>query len=209
MKTIAGHTFDETLLTDGVIIDVGCRGFEFSDYFENKNVFCIDPEISVFEHMSNGMDEMKLGFNNYRLPFHNGIDYYFNVAISDKAGDSGIYLNGEGTCLKEIDPDQAHPFIPCKTITMDDLYKITGENVDILKLDCEGAEYIILGETFKPIPKQISVEFHHHCVPELHKEKYQQIVERLSKDYTMHNDVWEQRHGCGFNFWDTLFIRKY
>ncbi len=196
MKTIAGHTFDETLLTDGVIIDVGCRGFEFTSYFNKRKVYAIDPDPEVFK----GSQVFSLDAERVYLMLN---------AISDKSGESGIYINGEGTCLKEIDPDQAHPFVPCKTITMDDLYKITGENVDILKLDCEGAEYIILGETFKPIPKQISVEFHHHCVPELHKKHYDTTIERLSKDYTMHNSVWEQRHGCGFNFWDTLFIRKW
>jgi FkbM family methyltransferase len=190
MINIGGHTFDETILKDGVIIDIGCRDFTFADYFEGKAVYCVDVDSKVFE-----------GVNKPHT--------LLNLAISDKTGESGYYENGEGTCLKDIDPDQGHPFKPCKTITMEDLYKITGENVDILKLDCEGAEYIILGETFKPIPKQISVEMHHHCVPDLHNKHYQSIVERLSKDYTMHNDVWEQRHGCGYNFWDTLFIRKW
>ena len=203
MVTIGGHTFDETLLTDGVIIDVGCRGFEFADYFADyfadKIVFCIDPDKSIFGEVDGCI----------RVDEHDGEQHWLNFAISDKSGDSGIYLNGEGTRLKEIDPDPSHPFIPCKTITMDDLYKITGYNVDILKLDCEGAEYIILGETFKPIPKQITCEWHFHCVPELHKAKYAEIVARLAKDYTMHNDVWEERHGCGFNYWDVLFIRKW
>ena len=195
MKTIGGHTFEETLLGDGCIIDVGCRGFEFSNHFNNKTVFCIDPDPDVF-------------INRPQPPIGQA-SFDINYAISDKAGDSEYYENGEATCLRQLHHFQDHRIKPCKTITMEDLYKITGENVDILKLDCEGAEYIILGETFRPVPKQISVEFHHHCVPELHKQKYQEIVERLSKDYTMHNDVWEQRHGCGFNFWDTLFIRKW
>jgi len=191
MVNIAGHTIEESLLGDGVIIDVGCRDFQFANYFYPNTVYCIDPDENVFK-----------GANILDSRIH------MNVAISDKTGDSGYYENGEATCLQEIDPDKNHPFKPCKTITMDDLYKITGENVDVLKLDCEGAEYIILGETFRPIPKQISVEFHNHCVPALHQEKYKEIVERLSEHYTMHNDVWEQRHGCGFNFWDTLFIKK-
>ncbi len=193
-KTIGGHTFCPELLSDGVIIDVGCRGFEFASYFQDRKVFCIDPDPKVFS-------------NRDREIY--GYEYWMTKAISDQAGYSSYYENGEATCLKEIDPDKSHPFKPCETITMDDLYKITGENVDILKLDCEGAEYIILGETFKPIPKQISVEFHYHCVPEMHNTNYKAIIERLSKDYTMHNDVWEERHGCGFNFWDTLFIRKW
>ena len=196
MITVGGHTFDKTLLRDGVIIDVGARGFEFARYFyqSGRKTYCIDPDSSVFEL-------------NERL-FNKNLKC-FNVAISDKAGESGIYLNGEGTCLKEIDPDQNHPFIPCETITMDNLYKITGENVDILKLDCEGAEYIILGETFKPIPKQISVEFHYHTVPDLHNKHIEGIFNRLAKDYDVHNLVWEEANGCGFNYWDVLFIRKW
>ena len=201
MITIGGHTFDEALLTNGVIIDVGCRGFEFTNHFiSDKKVYAIDPDLSVFDL-------------NTMNTYSNRID--LNVAISDKAGTTTYYPNGEATMIRQVDPDPTYPHIEqkysktCKTITMDDLYKITGENVDVLKLDCEGAEYIILGETFKPIPKQITVEFHHHCVPELHKEKYTGIIERLSKDYTMHNSVWEQRHGCGFNWWDVLFVRKY
>lgn len=191
-KEVGGHTFCPELLSDGVIIDVGCRGFVFSDHFiQTHTVFCIDPDSKVFEQ--------RLETTYQRL---------MNVAISDKAGTEAYYENGEGTCLQQIDPDQNHPFVPCKTITMDDLYAITGENVDVLKLDCEGAEYIILGETFRPIPKQISVEFHKHCVPLMHDAKYPAIKERLLKDYVLFNEVLEPMHGCGENLWDTLWIRK-
>jgi FkbM family methyltransferase len=189
MITVGGHTFNETLLTDGAIIDIGCRMFDLAKHFPDKQVYCFDMAEDIWTDIP-----------------PNAICH--KVAISDKAGQSAYYANGEATCLQDIDPDKGHTFKPCTTITMDDLYKITGTNVDLLKLDCEGAEYIILGETFKPIPKQITVEFHNHCVPALHNANYQAIVERLSEHYTMHNAVWEARHGCGFNFWDTLFIKK-
>ena len=195
LVNISGHTIDKSLLSDGIIIDVGCRGFEFANYegFKNNNVvFCIDPDIEVFKDIRPLVAQT-----------------FMNFAISNKSGESSYYENGEATCLKEIDPDQSHPFKPCKTITMGDLYKITGENVDVLKLDCEGAEYIILGETFKPIPKQVTCEFHYHCVPDLHMKHFDSIMERMSKDYTVHNAVWEPRHGCGNNYWDVLFIRKW
>jgi FkbM family methyltransferase len=197
MVTIGGHTFEEKLLGDGCIIDVGCRGFVFADHFleQGKKVYCIDPDDEVFKDSRQGRIDL-------------------NLAISASAGETSYYKNGEATMLREVDPDPTFVHInkkycnPCKSITMEDLYKITGENVDILKLDCEGAEYIILGETFKPIPKQITVEFHNHCVPKLHKEKYPQIIERLSKYYKMESGVWDSRHGAGNNWWDSLFVRK-
>lgn len=200
-KEVGGHTFAENLLSDGVIIDVGCRGGVFSNGFPDKKVYCIDPDVKVFTDMADNIVTWKDEWNSPNT-------ILMNVAISDKKGEAAYYENGEATCLKQIDPDQSHPFIPCKTITMDDLYEITGTNVDVLKLDCEGAEYIILGETFKPIPKQISVEFHAHTVPEMHAANYPAIKERLLKDYEMFNEVWEKRHGCPENVWDVLFIRR-
>lgn len=195
-KTVGGHTFAPELLTDGVIIDVGARGFEFSDHFPERMVYCIDPDEKVFEG------------RQQKYPEKPNRQYHLNLAISDKSGESAIYRNGEATVLKELDPDQAHPFIPCKTITMDELYAITGTNVDILKLDCEGAEYMILGETFKPIPKQISCEFHYHTIPDVHKANIDSIMERLQKDYNVYNYDWTEANGSGYNFWDVLFIRK-
>lgn len=202
-KEVGGHTFAPELLSDGVIIDVGCRGFVFSnaDEFKGKTVYCIDPDWKVFVD-DNGLPSSQWSDTRFIM---------LNWAISDKAGDGFMYLNEscpEGTTLKEFDPDQNHTFTPCKTITMDDLYAITGENVDILKLDCEGAEYIILGETFRPVPKVLTVEYHAHTVPEMHAKHYPAIKERLEKDYVLFNQVWEKRHGCNENFWDCCYIRK-
>ena len=195
MITIGGHTFDETLIGSGAIIDIGCRAFDLAKHFTDKQVHCVD------------MDDVFMD-----VP-PNAVTY--QVAISDKAGETTFYKNGEATMIRELDPDPTFEHIDkkycntCKTITMDDLYAITGTDVDLLKLDCEGAEYLILGETFKPIPKQISVEFHYHCVPKTHEEHFNNIMNRLMKDYTAHNMVWEARHGCGFNYWDILFIRRW
>jgi len=196
-KEVGGHTFCPELLGHGVIIDVGCRGFWFANHFIGKQaVYCIDPDPKVFE----GAWADPVNF------------LHMNVAISDKNGEASYYENGEATCLQQIDPDQSHLFVPCKTITMDDLYNFIGVNigttVDVLKLDCEGAEYIILGETFSPIPKQITVEFHHHTVPELHRQHYESVKHRLSEHYEIFNDIWEKRHGEMESFWDVLFIRK-
>ncbi len=194
-EIVGGHSYCKELLSDGVIIDVGCRAFTLEEHFVGKTVYSIDPDEDVFKGR-----EMK--------------PTYLQVAISDKSGETTYYKNGEATMIRAIDPDPTFSRIDekycntCRTITMDELYAFTGTNVDLLKLDCEGAEYIILGETFKPIPKQISCEMHFHCVPELHNKHFETIKKRLSEHYQIFNDIPEPRHGCGENWWDILWIRK-
>lgn len=181
MITIAGHTIDETLLSDGVIIDVGCRYFDFANYFTGRKVYCIDPDPDVF------FDQ------------HNHVN--LNLAIDSKKGESFYYRNGESTCLCDVYQPLPHMYTPCKTITMQDLYEITGENVDVLKLDCEGSEYMILTEGFKPIPKQITVEFHNHLVPDLHRKQIDLVMSIVLKYYDL---VYHHESGM-----DNLFIRKW
>ncbi len=183
LANIHGHTIDRDLNGDGVIIDVGCRDFIFARHFRQAT-FCIDPDPSVFEAE---IPKNVIGINK---------------ALSDKSGPSQFYRNGESTCLIEVLRPLDHLIEPCETMTLDDLYKITGTDVDILKLDCEGAEYMILGDpNFEPIPRQITVEFHHHLAPELHKQKIDAVIENLLKNY-----IWKYQHESGM---DNLFVRKW
>lgn len=184
MINVAGHTIDESLLTDGVIIDVGCRDFEFTKYFGEFKVFCVDPDPDVFRHI----------YPNWYSHIH------LNLAISDKLDVEKYYRNGESTCLTRFNKGHEHLLFDCNTITMKELYKLTGENVDLLKLDCEGAEYIILGDDFIPIPKQISVEFHRHCFPEIHDSNIKKVMDSVLRYYDL---IYAHESGM-----DNLFIRK-
>lgn len=189
---IGGHTIDKSILGDGCIIDVGCRGFVFADYFKDNIVLCIDPDPDVFKDRPRALNQI-----------------FINMAIAEKKGEATYYKNGEATCLQEKWAGHGDEMYgTCKTTTMEQLYKELNQDVDVLKLDCEGGEYIILGETFKPIPKQITVEFHYHCFPEKHNQLIGGILKRLDEYYDVVNLKWEPRHGAGFNYWDTLFIRR-
>lgn len=192
LVNINGHTIAPEKLGDGVIIDVGCRGFYFctNEIFKGRKIYAIDIDSEALQDAPIGVETLNLG-------------------IWDSEGEVTYYRNGEGTCVKEVWEPHKDKYATAKTITIDQLYGITGTNVDLLKLDCEGAEYHILNEHFKPIPKQISVEFHYHCVPAVHNQHIDRILKMLEKDYEAVNLVWEQKHGAGFNFWDTLFVRKW
>lgn len=183
MIRIGGHTFDEKILGDGVVIDVGCRDFEFSKWFIGKNkVFAFDVDDEVFQNVPEGI----IGINK---------------AVSSLAGSGKFYRNGETTTLKSVG-SRAWPEFQCDVLSIEDVFARTGDDVEILKLDCEGSEYDIL-MNMRPVPKQISVEFHKHLWPDLHEERFDSVVKYLCQHYT-ERYFFEGEH----KLMDCLFIRK-
>src|SRR5690606_11377821 len=69
-----------------------------------------------------------------------------------------------------------------------------GGEIDIMKIDAEGAEYELFRdfrcEDLRPF-KQLFIEFHHHAVGKYTKEDTSRIVERISscgfKSYSLDN----------------------
>lgn len=181
LSKIHGHTVDESLLTNGVVIDIGCRDFQFASHFKTKTVYCVDPDKEIFRNIPPNV-----------IPV--------NRAVSNYNGESSYYRNGEMTALTEIYKGWEHERYNCNVITLSDLYAMTGRNIDLLKLDCEGSEYYILDETFEPIPKMVSVEFHRHMYPELHDKMYDKVLDTLLLHYNL---VYQHE-----TLMDNLFVRK-
>lgn len=177
---IAEHSVDLSLLPlKANILDIGCRGFWFKDYFTslNHNVIALD------------IDELPRG--DYR-----------KIAISD--------VDGFCSMVNTSDPQARHiktgNDIPM--FTLDSLSKLCYiDKWDLIKIDIEGEEVKVLKSISHPYCKQISVEFHAHCGVQT-KEQLDSLLDWLSEWYTIHNKVWEQRHGCSFNYWDILLIAK-
>lgn len=204
-KTIDGHTFCTELLTpEGWVIDAGCRGFnlptwmashkprlEFKDF--NYNTYCLDIE-------------------KFDKPGGNIVTVLKNAALAYQGGYIDAYFFGNGTanflkCINDKPYNGADR--PCETrtvecISLNDVYHDIGTNIDLLKLDIEGAEYEIM-MNMEPIPKQISVEFHEHTVPSLHAKYIDAILERLHKWYNINLYI---REWPRYKFMDCLFIRK-
>jgi len=198
MKTIDGHTFDEELLTEhGWVIDAGCRGFNFTYemLIHDRNVCALDIDnfqVPVWEHL-----ESKLLFKQAALTHYTGqTEAYF-------------FGDGQGNFLKPLnEPPGNTPDRPCETrvvpcITLADIYKEIGTDIDLLKLDIESAEYQIL-ENINPIPRQITVEFHQHCNEKLHNVYIDRVLTHLCKHYHLTLFNVEPR----YHFLDCLFVRK-
>lgn len=202
MITIDQHTFDQSKLLGGWTIDAGCRGFTVTKYcLERGPVYAID-----IEDFQNSPEFPIVGPTKNKLIFK-------QAALTNYSGQTEGYFfgNGTGNFIRGVNqvPENSERR-PCETkpipaIRLDDIYLETGLNIDLLKLDIEGAEYQVLGEGFEPIPKQITVETHEHCHPHPHAIYWPEIFERLCKDYnaTLHITEWPQ-----YKFMDCLFIRK-
>jgi FkbM family methyltransferase len=204
MICIDGHTFDDTLLSGGWVIDAGCRGFNLGfdvAYNRSMKLYPIKMKDMVYA----------IDIENFtEIP--NGIRFK-QAALSNVSGQTECYLFGNGTAnfIKGINEtpgnteDRPVQTITVPSITLQDIYNEIGTDIDLLKLDIEGAEYLVLGEGFEPIPKQITVETHEHCHKDLHDKYWPSIFENLCKHYNaiLHVREWPQ-----YKFIDCLFIRK-
>lgn len=203
MVTIDGHTFDETLLKDGWVIDAGCRGFNFAfdiSYSRSMKAYPVKLDSLV----------LALDIENF-TDIPNGITFK-QAALTNHSGETECYLfgNGTGNFIKGINGEPGHSedrpvqkiTVPC--ITLQDIYKEIGTDIDLLKLDIEGAEYEIL-ENIDPIPEQITVEFHEHCHKEIHDKYIDKVMEHLCKYYHCNLYI---REWPKYKYMDCLFIRK-
>jgi FkbM family methyltransferase len=201
MKTIAvdGHTFCIDIIVNGSgwVIDAGARGFALErkliDYVVGQPVYAIDIE-------------------NFHENEIFGDTVFRHAALTATNGETEAYLFGNGTAnfIKGINekpgdlPDRPLKIETVQCITLEDIYAEIGTNIDLLKLDIEGAEYEVLLGMKDPIPKQISCEFHRHCHLAMHNKYFDDVMRHMHKNYHITFNQVEP----GEYFLDVLFIRK-
>lgn len=183
IKTLAEHSVDLDLLSGGICIDAGCRGFQFSEAMRDLGLRVLAFDL---EEMDAPVDItfIKCAISNY-----NGFGFYV-----DTKDQQAKYLAPAGKTVRVksyVDLFESYAFI------------------DVMKLDVEGEEYRILSDpNFQPVPKQLSIEFHMHAHRQLHDQYYDKCIENLLKSYEPVKHELTQAHGAGWNYWDSLFIRK-
>lgn len=189
IKVIAEHSVDVDLLTGGICIDVGCRGFAFSEAM--RDLGC---KVIAFD-----LEDMKPP---------EGVKF-LKTAISSTSG-PGFYTDTRDQQAKHLSDSGIPIDIASLNSVYETMHKVAPTAVvDILKLDIEGSEYAVLSDpNFQPIPRQISVEFHMHAHRALHDQYYDKCMESLLKYYEPVQHELTQAHGAGFNYWDSLWIRK-
>jgi hypothetical protein len=82
---------------------------------------------------------------------------------------------------------------------------------EVVKLDCEGAEYEILRNWPGPIARQITIEFHDFlggAPPGVASAGHAEILAHLGQWYDVAQHEWTTQHGAGWNYWDSLFVLR-
>jgi hypothetical protein len=189
IQTIAEHSVDLDLLSGGICIDAGCRGFQFSEAMRDLGCEVIAMDLEDMEPENpEGILFMKRA-----LMVEPGEYYYVDTKDQQAKfiSNTGIRVDGVGIhCLYAELREQ-------------------GKEIDVLKLDVEGTEYFLLSDPhFEPAPKQLSIEFHMHCHRALHDQYYNKCMENLLKWYVPVQHELTRAHGAGWNYWNSLFIRK-
>lgn len=160
-KTVEGHTFVPGIMKrGGYVLDVGCRGFEFSAHFASRGfkVLALDPDPAISDPGIRGVEF---------LPFalvHDDKQTTGYVAWEDLHWSPPT--NGSLAC--EFDPRRSDPqpgrqtqLHDVRCINLRELMRLREvECFELVKLGCEGSEYSILRQWPGPISKQISAEFH-------------------------------------------------
>jgi len=177
---IAEHTVDLSLLPKtGTILDIGCRGFQFTNYFK------------------------ELGHNVYPVDIDELEGEYYRCGITDINGKMGIHKTNDpqATSLKYGDEIVVY--------TIETFSALQGIVFwDLIKMDVEGSEFNIIMGMNKPMAKQLSIEFHLHTglYSDIGMQLMERKLESLGYEPISH-DLTAQ-HGAGYNYWDSLFVLK-
>lgn len=123
-------------------------------------------------------------------------------ALADANGSARLYLGRKGVVHQLFEKDERgerlEQHIDVPTLTLEELMRRHElERVDLLKLDCEGAEGLILASSPRDLLARvgaISMEFHDHASPLQHDE----IVERLQAAGFRTELLWNGRSTTGY-----------
>lgn len=178
---VCEHNVDLSLLPEKAnILDLGCRGFQFTNYFKDlgHTVYSVD------------IDELQ------------GQSYY-QCAITGYNGKAGILKTDDPQATRIM------PGCDVTSYTLEKFMDFVGvEFFDLIKMDIEMAEYPVILSLSKAPAKQLSIEFHLHYGQ--YTQADMKIMEAKLRDlkYEFVSHKLTEEFGAGLNYWRSLFVLR-
>ena len=148
------------LTNDDVVVDIGANYGVFSLYsqlFNPKKVYSVEPLKSTFEHMSKNLSEYDVVCINKAI---SDIDGFEKFTVTDINGNNFSSKNSDGHHPSSILREEIVETININTLIKE--YNI--DKIDFLKIDCEGGELDLFNTINKDYLREniskIVIEYH-------------------------------------------------
>jgi FkbM family methyltransferase len=179
LEVFLNEEYGTKISDDAVVIDLGANIGVFTVYAtssaRNVQVYAYEP----FPDFCALLEE------NVRLNGQDEMVHCFNTAVASEAGTRDLYLNGGQfffpTLVSATNNDSQEHVTVCCTTLAQVMESNHLEHVDLLKMDCEGAEY----ETLYPTPSaylkriaEIRMEYHNLDSRERHLDGLKRFFTR-------------------------------
>lgn len=132
------------------VIDVGANIGVFSIFaklqFSTARVIAVEPGETAFRFLS--MNVSALNVEKYAC------------AVGAEIGPGSLIISNELTTARLCDGPIAGTSQHCQIVTLESIVQTIDAPVDVLKLDCEGAEYDIFGSPGLNAVRRIRAELH-------------------------------------------------
>lgn len=181
---------DETIkAAKNAIIDIGAHIGLFSIYASTINsltpIYAYEPEEENYKTLKENIEQNKIKNIHPK-----------NLAISAKEGQIDLYINEDSHNHSIIKTDEKHPKRKVQSTT---LQRITEklQTIDLVKMDCEGAEFEIIASTPKEIFKKIKTIYieYHEYKEDLEAKNLRATLEKIGYKVTWTPSFYDDRMG--------------
>ncbi len=183
-----------------VVIDVGSNIGMFSlyaAYMGTKRVYAFEPNRESYEMLLRNVHENNLG--NVIIPF--------NLAVEGQDSDYvkiNMSSNPNNQILEYIEGQSLEGFQLVRTISLRSIIEgLSIERVDLLKIDCEGSEYVIIPSAKRSTLSRINeirMEYHKGNLGDIvnHLKEYNFKITKFEPNSTYCGNIWFSKQKCGF-----------